>query len=98
MTATRLASRATFLVLTLLALTSCSASSPLQPYDILFSDVSNSDTTLGSDPAEITVARIEGDILHIEVTFGGGCADHLFSLIRPLPVWRESFIVRPICA
>lgn len=38
--------------------------------------------TVRMDPAEIVQARIEGDILHLQVRHGGGCERHDFSLIH----------------
>jgi hypothetical protein len=83
--------RAVTMTLMMLALSGCGGSNPLQPYSILFSELtSGSEPTLSLDPAEITSARIEGDRLYVDVTFGGGCAEHIFSLVRPTEVWRES--------
>ena len=33
------------------------------------------------DPLEILEARIEGDLLHLQVRYGGGCREHDFSLL-----------------
>ena len=39
-------------------------------------------TTRRLDPAEVLAARIDGDRLHLQVRFGGGCRDHHFSLLH----------------
>jgi hypothetical protein len=39
-------------------------------------------STTRSDPAEILAAELNGDVLELEVRFGGGCGEHDFSLIH----------------
>ena len=46
-----------------------------------------------ADPVEITAAAIEGDSLRLSVQYGGGCAEHRFSLVFG-DAWMESYPVQ----
>lgn len=50
-------------------------------------------TTRRSDAAQIVGATIDGDRLHLELRFGGGCAEHDFALIHD-GEFRESYPVQ----
>jgi hypothetical protein len=45
------------------------------------------------DPLTITSATIEGDTLHLVVTYGGGCMRHALQLIAETS-WMESYPVQ----
>lgn len=49
---------------------------------VLLPAAGTSVSTTRSDPAEIVRAELDGDVLKLHVRFGGGCADHDFSLIH----------------
>ena len=52
----------------------------IQP--LLLPAAGTSVSTTRSDPAEIIRAELDGDVLQLHVRFGGGCAEHDFSLIH----------------
>lgn len=52
----------------------------IQP--LLLPAAGTSVSTTRSDPAEIMRADLDGDVLKLHVRFGGGCAEHDFSLIH----------------
>jgi hypothetical protein len=54
---------------------------------------SGSDATTASDRADIVSAQILGDRLELRVHFGGGCAEHDFSLVYS-GAFRESHPVQ----
>ncbi|MEZ4414341.1 MAG: hypothetical protein R3E10_01160 [Gemmatimonadota bacterium] len=33
------------------------------------------------DPVQIVRTRLEGDVLHLDIEYGGGCAEHRFQLV-----------------
>lgn len=67
----------------LAALAGCADPGPLRPGGapgpVL---VGGSRETVRTDPATIVSADVRGDRLRLEVTFGGGCAEHSFALYR----------------
>lgn len=79
----RLPFRATALVAVAAVLSACAQAMPLDsataPAPIF---VAGDAGTTRQDAVNAAQARIEGDVLHVQVQFGGGCRDHRFALYR----------------
>jgi hypothetical protein len=72
----------------------CQRQQPLAPVDgPLAVVVGSPGTSYRTDPATILGARIEGDLLNLDVEFGGGCSEHEFALVHS-GGFRESFPVQ----
>lgn len=52
--------------------------------------VSQNPFELGSDPFRLLNANVDGDLLEIEVEYGGGCREHQFELIANPKAFMES--------
>jgi hypothetical protein len=65
-----------------LAVVACSRPAPLQPGDGPSPVQIASIGSARMDPAEILHAQIAGDELRLDVRYGGGCAQHHFSLLH----------------
>lgn len=79
-----------------LLLAACGAPTPSQPAappSLLAVNAPGGTTRL--DPAEILQARIEGDVLLLEVRYGGGCETHDFALLHS-GVFMESLPVQTV--
>ena len=69
------------LVLALLAVQGC-RESPVEPDAGHHANVVVADgRSWGDDPYDLNTATIDGDRLTIEVSYGGGCRDHVFTLV-----------------
>ena len=44
---------------------------------------------VSSDPFELVEATVEGDALNVLLMFGGGCAEHEFTLVESAPMVRS---------
>ena len=75
-------------------LAGCGSLSPSQPTEqpalVL---VGSGPATERMDPAEILTAELQGDLLRLQLRYGGGCATHDFSLLHS-GVFLESFPVQ----
>jgi hypothetical protein len=63
--------------LALLTLTACGRSMPAEPAAV---QVALGDGDVRMDPARIVASEVRGDLLRLEVQYGGGCAQHHFQL------------------
>ncbi len=77
-----------------LALLACSGSAPLAPAgDPSRVVLRETPSSASLDPASITRAAVRGDELVLEVTYGGGCAEHDFA-VYVHPGFMESLPVQ----
>jgi hypothetical protein len=65
-----------------ISLAACDGPAPTQPTEGPSPLVMGYPGNPRRDPAEITAARLEGDVLHLQVRYGGGCRQHYFSLVH----------------
>ena len=80
-------------VVLIVLLGACSAVTPSEPAvepALVLQSTGSATTTQKKDPVEILQAEIEGDLLKLEVSYGGGCARHDFSLLFS-GVFMQSF-------
>lgn len=61
-------------------LAACGAGTPVDTGTYVVAPVGDPSATTRFDPATIEEVRVEGDRLHLRVTFGGGCRQHDFGL------------------
>jgi hypothetical protein len=77
-----------------LALLGCGGNDPLAPAgDPSRVVLRETPSSAGQDPASITRAEVRGDELVLQVTYGGGCAEHDFA-VYVHPAWMESLPVQ----
>jgi len=77
-----------------LLISACSHPSDVGPIDQpIPAAASDGSVTTRMDPAEILQISVVGDQLHMTVRYGGGCREHVFSLI-PSKIFMESLPVQ----
>jgi hypothetical protein len=92
--------RAAFAVLSLAVLAGCAGGEAMAPAPAAASLGGASELVLTEnpdlwrhDPHEVTAVRVDGDRLHVDVQYAGGCATHQFALLVS-PVFMESYPVQ----
>ena len=63
------------------SLASCDPAAPTEPAEQPLPVLMSEPESVGMDPAKILEARIEGDILTLKVSHGGGCRQHESGLL-----------------
>ena len=81
------------IVMSLLGLTGCANEKPTGPSALSSSVAIGLFVSSPSDPLQLVSAKIRGDVLFLEVMYGGGCHEHRFALTGG-GVFMESYPVQ----